>query len=100
MINFTNQLQGFTNKTGIKEILQTGIFSWVFPGVQITSAIVLVNGIIPQHMYEGIRVMALMIFYQVPDWEKNADNARNIFNAKVADLVKNTLTNYLAIDSL
>ena len=50
-MNFTTQLQQFTNNTGINHILQAGIFGIIFPGVQITSAIVLVNGIIPQHMY-------------------------------------------------
>lgn len=48
--------------------MQSGVFAWIFPGVQITSATILVNGIMPQHMYEGIRLMASFIFYQVPSW--------------------------------
>jgi hypothetical protein len=72
MMNFTGELQKFTNETVISNLVQSGIFSLIFPGVQITSAIILVNGIIPQHMYEGIRIFASFVFYQVPAWEKSA----------------------------
>lgn len=68
MMNVTAEFQKFTNASGVREIVQAGIFALFFPGVQITSAVVLVNGVIPQHMYEGIRIMATAIFYQVPKW--------------------------------
>lgn len=50
-MNITHQLQVFTNATVVRELIQGGLFSWIMPGVQITSAVILVNGIIPQHMY-------------------------------------------------
>lgn len=94
MMNLTASIQELTNKTGFREIVQSGLFGAIFPGIQITSAIVLVNGVIPQHMYEGIRIMATFIFYQVPKWEKNAPNTRNIFSRQVGDLIEDTLVNY------
>lgn len=42
-------------------------------------------------MYEGIRVMASFIFYQVPSWEKSASNKREIFNSPISELIPNTL---------
>jgi hypothetical protein len=80
--------------------VQSGIFAFFLPGIQITSAMVLVNGVIPQHMYEGIRIMATAIFYQVPKWEKNADNSRSVFNDKIKDMIPDTLSTYLSLDSL
>lgn len=97
MMNVTSEFQKFTNSTGIRELVQSGIFAWIFPGVQITSAVILVNGIIPQHMYEGIRIMATAIFYQVPSWEKNAQNSRQVFTSSIQDLVKNTLNTFFSL---
>ncbi len=65
--------------------------------MQITSAIILVNGIIPQHMYEGIRIFASVVFYQVPAWEKSAENSRYILNSPIKDLIKQTLNSYYAL---
>jgi hypothetical protein len=63
--------------------------AWIVPGIQITSATVLVDGIMPQHMYEGIRILASFIFYQVPSWEKNAKNYRAVFDTSINKLLPN-----------
>lgn len=46
-------------------------------------------------MYEGIRIMATGVFYQVPKWEKGAKNARHIFSDPIEDLVNSTLNRKL-----
>ena len=67
-----------------------GLFSWILPGVQITSCAVLVNGIVPRHFYEGVRVMALFVFYQVPAWEKDATTTRIFFDKPITEVVNST----------
>lgn len=100
IMEVVDDVQGFINQSGIREIAQTGILAWLMPGVQITSSVIMVNGIIPQHMYEGLRIMASFIYYQVPSWEKNAENSRYVFSESVKTLVEDTINNMVKSTSL
>ena len=67
------KVNDFINETaGVREIVHSGIFAIIFPGIQITSCAVLINGIVPKHFYEGVRIMALFVFYEVPHWEQDS----------------------------
>ena len=92
--NFSNTLNNFTSLSGVQEIIQSGIFSMIAPGIQITSCMMLVNGILPRHLYEGIRIFAVFILYQVPSWEKDTENSRYILSQQIQSIIPeaNSLT--------
>jgi hypothetical protein len=70
--------------------------SWIFPGVQITSSVLLVNNVIPRNLYEGIRVMAIFVLFHVPDWEKDADSVRYVFLQPIEDILPSLNTRLLS----
>ena len=40
--------------------------------MQITSCLLLLNTVLPQNIYEGIRFFASLIFFDVPEWQANS----------------------------
>ena len=55
---------------GVQEIKKFGFFFLVLNSLQITSCLVLLNTIMPENLYEGIRFFASFIFFDVPPWQQ------------------------------
>jgi hypothetical protein len=53
----------------IQELKKAGIFALFLGGAQATSTACLVNTIPAQNFYEGARIWASFVFYDVPPWE-------------------------------
>ena len=64
----STQFNNFTTQPGVQEIKKFGLFLLALNSLQITSCLVLVNSIMPQNLYEGIRMFASLIFFDVPPW--------------------------------
>lgn len=56
----------FTTLPYIQEIKKTGIFGLLLGGAQATSLSCLVNSIPSQNLYEGARLWAAFVFFDVP----------------------------------
>lgn len=84
MTNQSNTLNDWNNDPIAQEFIKTGLFAWIFPGVQITSCILLVDGIIPKNFYEGVRIMAIFVFFSVPSWEKDSNSTRYAFSQPIS----------------
>jgi hypothetical protein len=52
----------------VQEIKKTGIFAYLLGGAQATSLSCLVNSIPSQNLYEGVRLWASFVYFDVPDW--------------------------------
>lgn len=60
----------------------------LFPGAQITSVAILVNKVPPQNCYEGTRIWASTIFFDVPQWEEDSEKNKYLVDFNAADIVK------------
>lgn len=52
----------------MQEIKKTGIFAMLLSGAQATSMACLVNNIPSQNFYEGVRLWASFVYFDVPQW--------------------------------
>lgn len=67
--SFSSTVNSALQKPGLQEIKKLGFMLLMMNSLQITSCLILLNLIMPQNLYEGIRVFASMIFFDVPPWE-------------------------------
>lgn len=77
-----------TTIPGLQELKKSGVFGILFSGAQITSTSVFVNSIPSQNLYEGARIWAIFVLYDVPEWEKNSDKPYLVVAENVYNLVK------------
>jgi hypothetical protein len=68
MSKVNDKIEDFTTLPYIQEIKKAGIFAMLLGGAQITSCSVLINNIPSQNMYEGVRLWAQFVFFDVPKW--------------------------------
>jgi archaellum biogenesis protein FlaJ (TadC family) len=66
--NMSSQFNNFTTLPGVQEIKKFGFFLLALNSLSITSCLVLINSILPQNFYEGTRMFASLIFFDVPPW--------------------------------
>jgi len=66
-----------------QEIKKSGIFNMLFSGAQITSCSVLSNQITSQNLYEGVRIWAIFVFFDVPPYEKISNQTKRLINNPV-----------------
>jgi hypothetical protein len=66
--NMSETVLSFTTLPYIQEIKKTGIFAYLLGGAQATSLSCLVNSIPSQNLYEGVRLWASFVYFDVPDW--------------------------------
>lgn len=64
--NTSNSICNFTTLPYVQELKKSGLFMFLFPAAQITSATVLINSIPSQNIYEGVRFWAMFVFFDVP----------------------------------
>ena len=73
-------LSTFTNNAlsspYVQEFKKSGVFNLLFSGAQITSGSVLSNQIPSQNLYEGVRIWAIFVFYDVPPYEKISNQTK------------------------
>jgi hypothetical protein len=74
--NIINGISGLSDKIlqvttapYFQELKKSGIFTIFFSGAQDTSTSCLVNTIPAQNFYEGVRLWASFVFFDVPEWE-------------------------------
>jgi hypothetical protein len=76
VINGVNNFAGVLVKTTthplVAQFKKAGLLAMLFSGAQITSCSVFINNIPPQNMYEGVRIWAIFVFWDVPAWERNS----------------------------
>lgn len=53
----------------------------LLPGVQITSSIIVINEVYSRQMYEGSRIFASFIYFEVPEWEKDREAKKYVVSA-------------------
>jgi hypothetical protein len=75
----SSSLNNATTLPGVQEIKKFGFLLLLLNSLQITSCLVLINAILPQNLYEGIRFLASMIFFDVPPWESDSTATKLIF---------------------
>ena len=63
LYNKSELLSNFTSLPYVQEINKLGLLSLLSPGMQVTSSLLLVHGILPRNLYEGTRIMALFVFF-------------------------------------
>jgi hypothetical protein len=68
MDKLSNIIVTATTHPLLAQFKKSGLFAMLFSGAQITSCSVLINNIPPQNMYEGVRIWAVFIFWDVPAW--------------------------------
>lgn len=61
-----------------------------FSGAQITSCSILVNSIPSQNLYEGVRLWAIFVFFDVPDYEKISTTVKTVVSPNVDNLINNS----------
>lgn len=61
-----------------QEFKKSGIFNILFSGAQVTSFSVLSNQIPSQNLYEGVRIWAIFVFFDVPPYEKISNQTKRI----------------------
>lgn len=84
----STQFNNFTTKPGVQEIKKFGLFLLALNSLQITSCLVLINTILPQNLYEGIRMFASLIFYDVPPWESDSTASKLVFVPPVSQYTR------------
>lgn len=92
----STQFNNFTTKPGVQELKKFGFFLLALNSLQITSCLVLINSILPQNLYEGIRMFASLIFYDVPPWEADSYANKLFFVPPVSQYTRRALTTQLA----
>ena len=71
---------------GVQELKKFGFLLLVLNSLQITSCLMLVNTILPQNLYEGIRFFASLIFFDVPPWEEESLNSKYLVSVPISSL--------------
>lgn len=64
----STEINNFTTTPGVQEVKKFGFLLLALNSLQITSCLVLLNMVLPQNLYEGIRFFASFIFFDVPPW--------------------------------
>ena len=80
-------MNNFTSQAFPQQIKKLGILAMLFPGVQITSATLLVHNIFPKNPYYGIRMMAVFVLYEVPNWERDGTKEMFVFDQAASNIV-------------
>ncbi len=64
----SDKISEYSTMPYMQEIKKTGIFAMLLGGAQATSMSCLVNSIPSQNSYEGVRLWASFVFFDVPQW--------------------------------
>lgn len=65
----TNSINRALTNPGAQEVKKLGFLLLVLNSLQITSCLILLNTILPENLYEGIRFFSSLIFFDVPAWQ-------------------------------
>ena len=76
--SFSSSVNTALQHPGLQEIKKLGFMLLMMNSLQITSCLLLLNLIMPQNLYEGIRIFASLIFFDVPPWESES-SANKLF---------------------
>lgn len=76
--SFSTEVNSGLAQPGLQEIKKLGFMLLLMNSLQITSCLLLINLVMPQNLYEGIRIFASLIFFDVPPWESES-NATKLF---------------------
>lgn len=87
----STQFNSFTTQPTVQEIKKFGFFLLALNSLQITSCLVLINTIMPQNLYEGIRMFASLIFYDVPQWESESVANKLVFVPPVSQYTRRAM---------
>lgn len=61
---------------GFQEIKKFGFLLLILNSMQMTSCLLLLNTVLPQNIYEGIRFFASLIFFDVPEWQAKSSYSK------------------------
>jgi len=64
-----NQIEDFTTQKGTQEIIKSGALTFIMPGAQLSSTVLLHSPRINQNLYEGTRFWGSFVFFDVPPYE-------------------------------
>jgi hypothetical protein len=81
----TTMNKAFTSP-GVQELKKFGFLLLFLNSLQITSCLILINTILPENLYEGIRFFASLIFYDVPVWEQESNNTKYVFDVPIPNI--------------
>ena len=70
----------------VQEFKKLGFLLLFLNSVQITSCLILINTILPENLYEGIRLFASLIFFDVPPWEAESTLSKYYFNLPIQNI--------------
>lgn len=79
----------FLAKPYVQEIRKSGVFNLLFSGAQITSCSVLSNQIQSQNLYEGVRIWAIFVFFDVPPYEAISNQTKHFVVPTVENQIRN-----------
>ena len=69
----------------VQEIKKFGFLLLFLNSLQITSCLVLINTILPENLYEGIRFLSSLIFYDVPSWEAESNSTKYVITVPITE---------------
>lgn len=78
---FSNTVNNAFIGPGVQEVKKFGFLLLILNSIQITSCLLLLNVILPQNLYEGIRFFASLVFYDVPNWQAESVGTKYFFAA-------------------
>lgn len=89
--SFSTEVNNALSKPGLQEIKKLGFMLLLMNSLQITSCLLLVNIILPMNLYEGLRLFASLIFFDVPPWESESTKSKLFMVPPVENLTKRLL---------
>ena len=75
----------------VQEIKKSGVFSLLFSGAQATSLSLLSNQIQSQNMYEGVKLWAVFVYFDVPPYEEISNQTKRFVSPSVEDQIRNAM---------
>lgn len=89
--SFSTEVNNALTLPGLQEIKKLGFMLLLMNSLQITSCLLLVNIILPVNLYEGLRIFASLIFFDVPPWESESVKNKLFVVPPVEDITKRML---------
>ena len=100
IVSYNDGLNSFLAGQWVQEIKKTGILAFLIPGAQLSSTVVLHNGVVPENFYEAVRFWSIFVYFEVPRWEENANNTKYLFTQPVLSFVSSRSRRLAAISEV
>jgi hypothetical protein len=70
----------------VQDVKKSGVVMLIANSLQITSCMLLVNTVMPRNLYEGIRIFASFIFFDVPAYQAESTKSKFFVIPNINDL--------------